>query len=504
MMSVAHRPSRRWFLGATALWLFQPAWAGAPASSPRPAARVAGGSAVISTRAVPAASTAALIDEARLGGAVGFVVADAATGQILESSGGTQGLPPASVAKAFTSLYALDRLGADHRFKTRLLATGPVRGGRLEGDLILLGGGDPVLDTDDLGDMTAALVARGVRQISGRFLVSGGALPTVSSIDPVQPMQVGYNPGVSGLNLNHNRVHFEWKRANGSYEITMDARARRYQPPVFSARMQVVDRDGPLYTYGLSNGREDWTVMGRALGAGGSRWLPARQPDIYAGDVFRTLARAQGLTLPAPQRAGAISGAALVLHESPPLVEILRDMLRYSTNLTAEVVGLSATLAGGFPVADLAESGQQMANWARAKLGVGGVQFGDHSGLGDTSRISAQDMVRALAHPFAQSALRDILRPFPLRDRSKRSPPTNPVLVKAKTGTLNFVSGLAGYVTTPAGADLVFAIFVADLNRRNALAPEDRERPQGGRAWVSRARLLETRLIERWATVYGT
>jgi D-alanyl-D-alanine carboxypeptidase/D-alanyl-D-alanine-endopeptidase (penicillin-binding protein 4) len=134
-------------------------------------------------------------------------------------------LPPASVAKTFTALYALDRLGADHRFETRLLATGPIRGGRLDGDLILLVGGDPVLDTDDLADMAAALVAQGVRQIGGRFLVSGGGLPSVTTIDPSQPIHVGYSPAVSGLVLNYNRVHFEWKRTAGGYHITMDARA---------------------------------------------------------------------------------------------------------------------------------------------------------------------------------------------------------------------------------------------------------------------------------------
>jgi D-alanyl-D-alanine carboxypeptidase/D-alanyl-D-alanine-endopeptidase (penicillin-binding protein 4) len=51
-------------------------------------------------------------------------------------------LPPASVAKALTSLYALDTLGADHRFQTRVMATGSVIGGVLKGDLILVGGGD--------------------------------------------------------------------------------------------------------------------------------------------------------------------------------------------------------------------------------------------------------------------------------------------------------------------------------------------------------------------------
>jgi D-alanyl-D-alanine carboxypeptidase/D-alanyl-D-alanine-endopeptidase (penicillin-binding protein 4) len=82
-----------------------------------------------------------------------------------------------------------------------------------------------VLDTDDLADMAAALVAQGVRQIGGRFLVSGGGLPSVTTIDPSQPIHVGYSPAVSGLVLNYNRVHFEWKRTAGGYHITMDARA---------------------------------------------------------------------------------------------------------------------------------------------------------------------------------------------------------------------------------------------------------------------------------------
>lgn len=496
--------SRRWFLGGAALLLARPVFAGGPEASPRPQGRPGGGPAVVSTRAVAAPPAAALIEEARLGGAVGYAVLDGSTGQVLESENADRALPPASVAKTFTALYALDRLGPGFRFETRLVATGPVSGGVVGGDLILLGGGDPVLDTDGLADLAAMLAARGVRRVSGRFLVHGGGLPLVPAIDPDQPAHVGYNPAVAGLNLNHNRVHFEWKREGGDYRISMEARTTRHSPPVGMARMTPVDSDGPLYTHDLRGGREDWTVMRGALGAGGSRWLPVRQPDLYAGDVFRTLARAAGVTLPAPERATAMpGGSVLATLQSPPLTTILRGMLRYSTNITAEAVGLTASLVGGGPAPrDLAESGRRMAAWAQATLGLEDPRFVDHSGLGAASRITARDMVRALARPGSRAALTDILRPFPLRGLPEAIKPGDHVKVLAKTGTLNFVSGLAGYVAAPGRDDLIFAIFAADMRRRDALSLEERERPPGGRAWVGRARVLESRLIGRWNAVY--
>ncbi len=88
-------------------------------------------------------------------------MADARTGQMLEGLAEREALPPASTAKAITSLYALERLGAGHRFVTRVLVTGPVRAGRVEGDMILSGSGDPELDTDRLGDLVARLAASG-------------------------------------------------------------------------------------------------------------------------------------------------------------------------------------------------------------------------------------------------------------------------------------------------------------------------------------------------------
>lgn len=467
-------------------------WAEPLARSPIPPARPGA--------AVRAVSADRLIASAQLTGKLSYVVADARTGAVIEAKNPLLRLPPASTAKAITSAYALDRLGPGHRFRTQLVASGAVSNGRLSGDLVLLGGGDPVLSTDDLGDLAAALKRAGIREITGRFLFDDRCLPALRSIDPEQPDHVGYNPAISGLNLNFNRVHFEWKQAGAGWTVTMDARAERYRPQVTSARMRVVARDLPVYTYSDRRGVDDWTVASGALGKGGARWLPVRNPGAYAAEVFQTLARAHGIVLPRPERGATPAGAAvLAVHDSPPLSEILQDMLKYSTNLTAEAVGLAASAAAGAKPQSLRGSAGQMQAW----LGAGSARFVDHSGLGGASDISSGDMVQALVRFGARGQVHRLMKEIPQRDANGNKITGSPVTIRAKTGTLNFVSGLAGYVSAPGDTELAFAIFAADEPRRNALAPDERERPEGARSWTRRARELQMQLIDRWLTLYS-
>ncbi len=448
----------------------------------------------------------ALIARSGLSGEVVCAVADVKTGLELEASGGARGLPPASVAKALTSLYALVTLGPGYRFTTRLLAAGPVQNGVLNGDLILAGGGDPTLTTDDLAAMAADLKKAGVREVRGTFRVYEGALPFERSIDPQQPDHLGYSPAVSGLALNFNRVHFEWKRAGKGYTVAMDARTERYRPEVVMAQMKVVSRSVPVYTYADQKGTDQWTVASKALGKGGSRWLPVRKPGVYAGDVFATMARSQGIVLTKAKMTGGLPSGTKVLvqHSSASLQVILKDMLKYSNNLTAEMVGMTATAARSGRPGSLKASGREMSRWAAQRFGMKGTDMVDHSGLGDASRMTAQDLVGALVQARKQNMLRPLMKPFALRDAKGRVNKAHPIRVDAKTGTLNFVSGLGGYMTAADGTELAFAIFAADTRQRSRIRRADREVPQGARGWNRQAKTLQQKLIERWGALYGS
>lgn len=491
--------SRRVFLTSAPALAATAAFGGAPQTSLRPLVRPAD----LFARSLP--SGADLVAEAALGGRVGYAVADAATGEILEALHPLYPLPPASVAKAVTAAYALDRLGPEFRFRTRLMADGPVANGRLEGNLWLVGSGDPTLDTDGLAALAAEIPRLGIAEVTGRLVLAHGALPAIFEIDPEQPAHVGYNPSISGLNLNYNRVHFEWVQRAGEYSVTMDARSDSLRPAVGIARMRIEERTEPLYTYDQIDGRDHWSVARAALGDRGSRWLPVRRPAAYVAEVFETLVRANGVRLGGVDLAARAPQAATPVAErlSAPLPDLLRDMMRWSTNLTAEVVGLLATQAGGETPGDLGQSAAAMSAWMRDRLGVRQANFVDHSGLGDQSRLRPQDMVHALVAAGAGGALRGLMRTHAMTDARGEPIADHPVAVVAKTGTLNFVSTLAGYARLPSGRDVAFAVFCADTERRAALTEAERERPEGARPYNQRAKRLQQQLIERWAAAYA-
>ena len=221
-------------------------------------------------------------------------------------------MPPASTAKAITALYGLEHLGSSYRFPTRLIAGGPVEGGRIKGDLILAGAGDPTLDTDTLGELAANLKAAGIFEVTGKLRIYDSGWPNVRTIDPGQPDHLGYSPAVGGVNLNFNRVHFEWKRANaGQYQVTMQARGEKFRPAVDMASMQIADRAAPIYTYAQRDGVEQWSVAQDALGKGGRvgfrcanpkpMWPKRLQPSRAATALRSRLAPPRGVCPKVPR-----------------------------------------------------------------------------------------------------------------------------------------------------------------------------------------------------------
>ncbi|MFN3260542.1 MAG: D-alanyl-D-alanine carboxypeptidase/D-alanyl-D-alanine-endopeptidase [Pikeienuella sp.] len=475
-----------------------------PLPSPRPEAR--------------APDALALVAEAGLSGTVAFIVVDLETGAPLEGGEADLPLPLASVAKAPTAVYALDALGPDHRFETRLVASGTLEGGSLSGDLVLQGGGDPETDSEALDLLAFRAKEAGLDFVSGRFLVDAGLLPTVERIDPTQPDTAAYNPSVGGLNLNYNRVFVEWRRRGGAPSLSVEARAETLSPVTAAVRVEahdVVSAPG-AFAY-LGGAPETWHVAATALARDGGRWLPVRRPADYAGEVFVRQADEAGLRLPPPEPGAAPAVADVIARvESRPLADILTDMMRYSTNLTAEAVGLAATRAVGGSAETLEASAGAMNAWAAQFTGFPpgdpGFRLTNHSGLSAESRASvrrlAEFLVAAERRGFPAlgggraATLRGLTPDRPILDEGAATPAVA-ASVRAKTGTMNFVSALAGYIEPEAGRRLAFAIIAADLPQRAAFAMDEVETPPGARAWAARARALQRALIRSWIARYA-
>ena len=481
--------SRRAMLAGAASTLATTAFAEAPSTSVRPTARVPTRDAI-----------SKFVEGAGLSGDVGIMVTDRKTGEVLEAISGDLAQPPASVTKAFTALYAIENLGAAHQFETRLFADGPINGGILDGNLILAGGGDPNLVTDHLAELARRLKATGLHEVKGDFFVWDNALTNLDVIDAEQLDYLGYNPTVTGLNLNYNRVHFEWKLEGEDYATTMDARSENYRPAVTTARMQIVDRTSPVFTYRDMGDVDQWTVAKRALNAAGSRWLPVRHPALYAGEVFATFARSHGIALKAPKEiADPPTGTVLATLASEPLRDMMQGMLRFSTNITAEAVGLAATKERYGQLRGLRTSALGMARWADTRAGGISPTFVDHSGLGDLSRVTPADMMKFLLAQGIAPALQPILRDIRLTGDDGKLIEDREISIKAKSGSLNFVSNLAGYLRTKRGRDLAFVIFSSNLPARAIGKLQGDEQPPGARSWNRRARTLQQDILRHLA-----
>ncbi len=481
-------------LGATAGPLMAQVQGAAPLTSPRPEPRPERGAGLDGAQDIEA-----LIRGAKLEGQVSFAVGRLGAGEVLAERHADVLMPPASVAKTVTTLYALEKLGPEHRFETRVMRLGPVTNGRLDGDLLLVGGGDPNLDSDQLGDLVAALAATGLQQVTGRFVLVEGAVPFRERLVRDQPDHVGYNPALSGLILNYNRVHFEWARAGAGFTTTLDGRGERFRPEISGVEVEIVDRDLPVFTYARDQSLDRWTVANTALNDAGSRWLPLRDPSLAAASAFSALAHAQGIRLPDPVRMlDPPEGAQVIVsHQGAPLTKVLKDMLRFSTNLTAEVLGMRASGAR-----TLEGSGMAMSLWAERELGAK-LSLQDHSGLNSANRVTARDMLKVIARApgLGQGGLLEGLM-REVRATGAEGAVEAGVRVRAKSGTMNFVSGLAGYIGAEGGQPLGFAIFSADVPRREAVPVAEREDPSGAGPWVKRARRMQGQMIANWAGRY--
>jgi len=483
----------------------------APSTAPLPPQRPAATNPATNPAASPATAPRIERPVQRQSGIAGWMLVDLDSGEIIDQQAADTPFAPASVSKLPTALYALDRLGPEHRFETRLATTGTVKGDTLQGNLILVGGGDPELDSDELMVLVTQLQQRGIRRVTGRFLVDGSAAPQMPAIDGDQPVDAAYNPALSGLDLNFNRVRLKWDARSKDQTLRVSAQAGRLDPEVAGVKVTLATYPGaPVFTHSFEGQTEIWRMNQASLRGKGARWLPVRQPALYAGEVFRGLARDYGIALGPAQAGVAPEGDEVIArHQSRELALILKYMLRYSTNLTAELVGLAATRAGGAEPRSLAESAQALNAWVAANAGFApgdpGFRLANHSGLTPDSRVSPRRLVGFLAamaqrqsgsgQPVAEDGLPGITAGL-LKSYNVAAKGINldyrHLKIAAKTGTMDYVRGLAGYIVTPSGRRLAFAIFSNDLDRRRPGAQ------RVNRRWLARARAFERALIRDW------
>ena len=456
---------------------------------------------------------AAIAAQGLLQDQVGFHVVDTASGAVLASRNADRAFVPASVAKIPTTIAALERLGPRHRFRTDVLATGPLVGGRVEGDLYLRGGGDPFLTSDDLAALVDRLRATGVVGVAGRLFYDSSLYPSATEIDPHQPDTAAYNTGISAFALNFNIINVRWARQGGALvaQATTNTETRRL--PASTVRFATVPPGSPwagFFTPADDSDGEAW-LLAPALPTEGQDWLPVRRPARLAAAAFAQLARENGITLPGPEP-GVTPAQAQVLasHDSRPLVDIVRGVLRYSNNLSAEMLGLATTRSLAPAPVTLTVSGRLLGDWLSSRfpqIDWTGVVLANHSGLSTASRLSPRQVAELLALTHARvyddEDYAALLRTPPWLaevNAQRRTDGLAPIALAAKSGTMNYARGLAGVLEPGDGRRLAFAVFINDLAARAALADRASAVTAGTRAWLARARLLERDLLIHWAT----
>ncbi|RDD60860.1 D-alanyl-D-alanine carboxypeptidase/D-alanyl-D-alanine endopeptidase [Ferruginivarius sediminum] len=468
--------------------------------------------------AVPIHEAAAIEARGFAASNVGYVLRDLDSGRTLAAHNSNAPFIPASVAKVPTAVAALEVLGGAHRFRTSVRAKGEIEAGVLQGDLVLVGGGDPLLGPDGLLALCRALHRNGLRRVDGRFLHDESLYATRTAIRAAQPQDAQYNPGVSALSLDFNRLRVAWQGGGRNGAVTGYT-----VPPLQGIGLEPSAVPDTAHRWKAEIGADgtNWRLHVNAAESG-ETWLPVKRPGRVTAQVFRRLCGRVGVALPAPEPGTAPPDApVLAAHRSQPLAAVMQGMLRYSNNLVAELVGLATGWRLTGEAVTLARSARAMRRWWGDRLPEvdwsGYVQH-NHSGLDASGRATpAQiaailDFAEGRGYADGQGNTRGLPDLLPAAGwehglGGRLQQPATALAVWAKTGTMHYASALAGYLYPGNGRRLAFAIFVGDLAQRRAYdAAADRD----GKAWRARvtawrrrAKALEADLIAYWATTFS-
>lgn len=415
------------------------------------------------------------------GARLGMLVVDAESGDTLLSRDADKLFVPASNQKLLTAAVALQVLGAEHRWRTPILLRGGQAGSTWQGDLLIVGRGDPSWSDSlrtggalsSFDDVHRALVARGIHHITGSIYTVGDAFPGVTTGAgwEVDDLDGPYAAPVDELLLNEGMLEVRVRggaRAGAPVQVSLHP-TRNYPPVDIQARTGSGERLRVQYDSTASS-----LVVTGTLGVNEStRALVAyRHPNDAVRIALYEALGARGVGIGrAPccaaraqvQLPHADASDTLVVLESPPMQDVLARMQKPSQNQVAEMLFRTSGLVGtGFGDAD---SSRALAIRTLNALGIdtADVAYRDGSGMSRHNFVTPRAIVTVLsamqhsphfnmwytALPIAgkEGTLLRRMRGTPLEGN-----------VRAKTGSLNRVRSLSGYVTSADGRMLTFSL----------------------------------------------
>ncbi len=426
-------------------------------------------------RAASPSPVGRLLEEPGLRGArVGALVIDLETGERLFAHDDARPLAPASAAKLVTAAAVLERWGPAFRFETPVRAVGRIdSSGGIEGDLWIVGRGDPGLVSEELWRLAEELRLLGLREVRGGIGVDGTYFDRVSwSPDRKGAGQRAYDAPVAALAANYSSFRIEvapGESVGAPLRVSVAPELPYFQ---VRARGRTLVRPGRLQVSIVPrpDGSGDAVDIGGSVRLGTepeTYWRAVSHPELYAGQLLRAQLEAQGIRVRGSVRVGPVPEEAedLVRFRGESLGRIVWKMNKFSTNfIAADLTKALGAERYGVP--------GSWSNGTRALSdylsGIGALEPGerivDGSGLSARNRLSARTLVRVLraaARSFEWGP--EFLVSLPLggldgtlEDRLDGVE----VALRAKTGHIAGVSALCGVVPDAQGRRLGFAVLV--------------------------------------------
>lgn len=423
--------------------------------------------------------------------AVAVVVQDVDARLPRASFNAAQPMNPASVMKLLTTYAALELLGPAYTWKTEAYATGPLKDGVLEGDLVLKGYGDPKLCFEQFWLLLRQLRAKGLREIRGDLVLDRSHFapdqhdPARFDNEPLRP----YNVGPDALLLNYKSIRLGFVPDEKARSVAVSAEPAPAQLDVVNLVKLGEGACGSAWYDGI---RMDLVAAGAgvrliltgsypaACGEKSRHVAVLEHPQFVAG-VFRQLWGELGGTFGGGVRDGAVPAGARLLArgESPPLAEVVREINKFSNNVMARQLWLTLGSETAKRPARNSDAEAALRAWlAQKELRMPELVIENGAGLSRSDRISAENLARLLAAAYASPVMPEFIASLPLAgiDGTMRKRLNgNGVAGQAhvKTGYLEGVRALAGYVLDRRGKRVVVVFLANHPNSAATKAAQD-------------------------------